>query len=97
MATFDPACLENRSPGACLHAVAKAVTATIPVVIVSVADPVGTGLVQSVARPGGNITGVTNITAELAGKRLEIIKEIVPAATRIAVLINPTTRIPPVS
>jgi putative tryptophan/tyrosine transport system substrate-binding protein len=70
-------------------AVAKAVTATIPVVIVSVADPVGTGLVRSVARPGGNITGVTNITAELAGKRLEIIKEIVPAATRIAVLINP--------
>ena len=68
---------------------AKAATSTIPIVIVSVADPVGTGLVQSLARPGGNITGITNITAELAGKRLEITKEIVPAATRIAVFINP--------
>ena len=69
--------------------VAKAATSTLPIVIVAVADPVGTGLVQSIPKPGGNITGITNITAELTGKRLEIIKEIVPAATRIAVLINP--------
>ena len=69
--------------------VAKAATSSIPIVIVAVADPLGAGLVQSLAHPGGNITGITNITAELAGKRLEIIKEIVPAARRVAVFINP--------
>jgi putative ABC transport system substrate-binding protein len=68
--------------------VAKAATSSIPIVIVAVADPLGASLVQSLAHPGGNITGITNITAELAGKRLEIIKEIVPAARRVAVLIN---------
>ena len=57
---------------------AKAATQIIPVVFAAAADPVGAGLVQSLARQGGNITGITNITAELAGKRLEIIKEIVP-------------------
>lgn len=83
-----------RSPDAMLVAttpaaiVAKAATSSIPIVIVAVADPLGAGLVQSLARPGGNITGITNITAELAGKRLEIIKEIVPAARRVAVFIN---------
>jgi ABC-type uncharacterized transport system substrate-binding protein len=68
---------------------AKAATSTIPIVFVSVADPLGVGLVASLSRPGRNITGITNIAAELAGKRLEILKEIVPAATKIAVLINP--------
>ncbi len=67
---------------------AKAATSTIPIVMVLVADPVGTGIVPSLARPGGNITGVTTIVAELAGKRLEILKEIVPTASRIAVLVN---------
>lgn len=58
---------------------AKAATVAIriPIVMVLVADPVGAGLVANLARPGGNITGITNIAAELAGKRLEIIKEIV--------------------
>src|SRR5260370_11218292 len=68
---------------------AKAVTATVPIVMVAVADPIGVGLVQSLARPGGNLTGITNIAAELTGKRLEILKEIVPAASRVAVLVNP--------
>jgi putative ABC transport system substrate-binding protein len=68
---------------------AKAATATIPIVFVAVADPVGNGLVPSLARPSGNITGITHIVAELTGKRLELLKEIVPSASRIAVLVNP--------
>src|SRR6185436_3018801 len=68
---------------------AKAATSTVPIVIVSVADPQGVGLIADLSRPGGNITGVTNIGAELTGKRLEILKEIVPAASRVAVIINP--------
>lgn len=68
---------------------AKAATATIPIVFVAVADPVGNGLVPSLARPGGNITGITHIVAELTGKRLELLREIVPSASRIAVLVNP--------
>ena len=68
---------------------AKAATSTIPIVFVLVADPVGAGIVPSLARQGGNITGVTNIVAELAGKRLEILKEIFPKASQIAVFVNP--------
>ena len=68
---------------------AKAATSSVPMVIVSVADPLGVGLIASLARPGGNITGITNIGAELAGKRIEILKEIIPGASKIAILINP--------
>lgn len=71
---------------------AKSATAAIPIVMVLVADPVGAGIVPSLARPGGNVTGITNIVAELAGKRLEILKEMVPTATRIAVFINPNSQ-----
>jgi putative ABC transport system substrate-binding protein len=67
----------------------KAATSTVPIVVVSVADPVGASLVASLSHPGGNVTGITNIGSELAGKRLEILKEIVPAASKVAVLINP--------
>src|SRR5262249_38841623 len=68
---------------------AKAATSTVPIVMVSVADPLGVGLIDSLSRPGGNVTGITNIGADLAGKRLQILKEIVPAASKIAILINP--------
>jgi putative tryptophan/tyrosine transport system substrate-binding protein len=68
---------------------AKAATPTIRIVFVAVADPVGAGLVPNLARPGGNVTGITHIVAELTGKRLELLKEIVPSASRIAVLVNP--------
>jgi putative ABC transport system substrate-binding protein len=78
--------LVSTTPG---NLTAKAATATIPIVMVSVADPVGTGIVASLARPGGNITGVTNIVAELAGKRVELLKEMIPGATHIAVIVNP--------
>ena len=78
--------LVSTTPG---NLAAKAATSTIPIVMVSVADPIGTGIVASLARPGGNITGVTNIVAELAAKRLELLKEMVPHATHVAVIINP--------
>jgi putative ABC transport system substrate-binding protein len=70
-------------------AAAKAAITEIPVVMVGVADPVGAGLVSNLARPGGNITGFTNISADLAGKRLAILKEIVPRLSRVAVIFNP--------
>ena len=68
---------------------AKPLITEKPIVIVGVSDPVAVGLVKSLARPGGNITGVTNIVAELTGKRLEILKELVPGASKVAVFINP--------
>jgi len=68
---------------------AKKATKTIPIVFTSVGDPISTGLVESLARPGGNITGLTNINAELSGKRLELLKETDPKFSRVAVLWNP--------
>ncbi len=64
-------------------------TKTIPIVFVSVSDPVGGGLVASLARPGGNITGLTSQSADLSTKDLELLKEVVPNVTRVAVLWNP--------
>jgi putative tryptophan/tyrosine transport system substrate-binding protein len=68
---------------------AKNVTRTIPIVFYSGSDPVAAGLVDSLVRPGGNITGFTTISAELAGKRLELLKEILPKLSRVAALWNP--------
>jgi putative tryptophan/tyrosine transport system substrate-binding protein len=71
---------------------AKNATNTIPIVMVGAgADPVGAGLVESLARPGGNITGMTNLSAQLSGKRLELLKEAVPRLLRVAVLYDPAT------
>lgn len=64
-------------------------TATIPIVFVHAVDPVRTGLVASLGRPGGNVTGVTSLNADLGAKRLELITEIVPSARRVAVLVSP--------
>jgi putative ABC transport system substrate-binding protein len=66
----------------------RAVT-TVPIVFAVAGDPVGTGLVTSLARPGGNVTGLTDIAPEIVGKRLELLREVVPGITRIAVLWNP--------
>jgi putative tryptophan/tyrosine transport system substrate-binding protein len=68
---------------------AKDVTRTIPIVFLGVSDPVAFGLVDSLARPGGNMTGFTNISAVLAGKRLELLKETIPKLSRVAVLWSP--------
>jgi len=68
---------------------AKNATSTIPIVFVNVGDPIGIGLVASLARPGGNLTGFTNITTELMSKRVELLCELVPQATVIALLVNP--------
>ena len=71
---------------------AKHATASTPIVFTFVSDPVAAGLVASPARPGGNITGITSITVELSGKRLELLKEAIPSLKSIVLLTNPTER-----
>lgn len=68
---------------------AKNVTTEIPIVMVALGDPVGTGLVTGLARPGANITGLSQMKPDLSGKRLELLKEIAPDVSAIALLYNP--------
>ena len=70
---------------------ARAATTTVPIVFSTGADPVETGLVASLNRPGGNVTGAVTMNAELAAKRFGLLQELLPTATRFAVLVNPTT------
>jgi putative ABC transport system substrate-binding protein len=76
------------SPDAAGILAAKQATQTVPIVMVINQDPVAEGLVDSLARPGGNITGLTRLTRELSGKRLELLKEIVPTISRVGVLLD---------
>ena len=69
---------------------AKQVTRTVPIVFIGEPDPIGTGLVTSLARPGGNVTGLADAHADLVPKRLELLKELVPSASEIGVLWNPS-------
>jgi putative ABC transport system substrate-binding protein len=68
---------------------AKAATSTIPIVMIAIGDPVRAGLVQSLAKPGGNVTGNTILSPDLAPKRLQLVKEIIPTAQRVTLLWNP--------
>jgi putative ABC transport system substrate-binding protein len=68
---------------------AKNATRTIPIVMVGVGDPVGAGLVESLSRPGGNVTGTSAVSADVVGKSLQLLVETVPRASRVAVLWNP--------
>src|SRR6266568_481863 len=77
------------TPGTPASMAAKKATGTIPIVFAGVADAVGAGLVTTLARPGGNATGLTSISAALGGKRLELLKVVAPKASRVAVLYNP--------
>ena len=76
---------------------AKESTKTIPIVMVIPSDPVATGLIDSLARPGGNITGVTRLTRDLSGKRLELLKDAIPDVTRVAVLLDANGEGPKIS
>jgi putative ABC transport system substrate-binding protein len=78
--------LVSSTPG---NLAAKKATATIPIVMVGVGDPVRVGLVSNLGKPGGNITGFTNLAGQIAGKRLQLLKELIPSATRIGVIANP--------
>jgi putative tryptophan/tyrosine transport system substrate-binding protein len=69
---------------------ARAATSSIPIVMVNVGDPIGTGLVASLARPGGNVTGISNMGSDLNGKVVELLKDVAPGAKRIGVLYNPS-------
>jgi putative ABC transport system substrate-binding protein len=69
---------------------AKRATSTIPIVMISVGDPVGSGLVASLSRPAGNVTGVSNVSRDMSGKQLQLIRDLRPEVARIAVLRNPT-------
>jgi putative ABC transport system substrate-binding protein len=80
------------APGGAPAAVAaKSITTTIPIIFEMGADPIAIGLVESLDRPGGNLTGVTSLNVQVTPKRLEILREVVPTAGMIAVLLNPTS------
>ena len=76
---------------------AKQATTTIPIVMGAAGDPVGSGIVTSLARPAANVTGFSSLAAELEAKRLELLKEAVPGLSRVAVLLNPTNRYMPLA
>jgi putative ABC transport system substrate-binding protein len=88
-----PAAVIVASGGPNVTIAAKAATTTIPIVFLTSSDPVGLGFVVSLARPGGNLTGINFLNRELAAKQLGLLRELVPAATRVAALVNPANAV----
>jgi len=88
-----PAAVIVASGGPNVTIAAKAATTTIPIVFLTSSDPVGQGFVVSLARPGGNLTGINFLNRELAAKQLGLLRELVPAATRVAALVNPANAV----
>jgi putative ABC transport system substrate-binding protein len=84
----------HSTPGA---RAAKQATSTVPIVMAAVGDPVAAGLVTSLARPGGNLTGLTFFFAEICAKRVELIREMIPGLTRLAVIVNPANPSHPIA
>ena len=82
------------APGTLAALAAKGATTTIPIVVPTIGDPVADGLVKSLARPGGNVTGLSNLSNDLIGKCMQLLKEAVPGATRVAVLTHPGSATP---
>ena len=78
------------APGTPAALAAKEATSTIPILTVLVADPVGSRLIASLARPGGNVTGMLSAAADITAKQLELLREVLPSVSRVAVLSNPT-------
>jgi ABC-type uncharacterized transport system substrate-binding protein len=76
---------------------AKQATTTIPIVMGAVGDPLGIGIVTNLARPGGNVTGLSSRAAELEGKRLQLLKEVAPGLSQVAILFNPTNHYMPLA
>ena len=76
------------APSVTASSAARQATSTIPIVMVHAGDPVGAGLIASLARPGGNVTGTTNLS--LGGKQVELMRELVPRAVKLAMLVNPS-------
>ena len=89
LVSLKPDVLFTQSPQGALAA--KKATTTIPIIFLGIGDPVGIGIIASLARPGGNITGLTNFSSELSGKRLKLLKESVPKISVVAVLWNGTS------
>ncbi len=78
------------SPGPTVTRLAKEATSTVPIVMAQDSDPVGSGFIASLARPGGNVTGLATLSPEMSGKQLELLKQIVPRLSRVAIIGNST-------
>ena len=88
LSSFDSKVAIIVTAGTAAVIAAKQATSAIPILFATAGDPLGTGLVTSLARPGGNITGLSNQSADLPGKRIEVLREVMPGLRRLAIMTN---------